>query len=211
MIDLPENIRDQFKNPKGCDGISVLEIMNNHHIPLWDWCTTLLPYNISGSILDIGCGGGGFLNRIIKRYPNAMFYGLDISQESLHMTEQTNLETIHKDRLKLYLASVDNMPFSDNKFDLVTAIETYFFWPDLAACLHEIFRVISYNGVIAIGSEMQCGNDDKENIIEALEMYGMNIVEDEEMLGLLNKVGFDAECEKYIEKGWTLFIGTKVL
>ena len=46
------------------------------------------------------------------------------------------------------LASVSDLPFSDNSFDIVTAIETYYFWPDKLKNLKEIYRVLKKDGKI---------------------------------------------------------------
>jgi ubiquinone/menaquinone biosynthesis C-methylase UbiE len=42
-------------------------------------------------------------------------------------------------------------------FDLVTAVETHFWWPDLAADMHEIFRVVKPGGKLVIIAEVYKG------------------------------------------------------
>lgn len=43
---------------------------------------------------------------------------------------------------RIQRASVSKLPFSDNTFDLVTAVETQYYWPDLIKDMKEILRVL---------------------------------------------------------------------
>lgn len=185
-------LSQQYRKPVGEDGRTVLEGMNEHHRPLWDFCLSHLPKSMDGSILDVGCGGGGFLRRLSERYPYATLQGADISEESLRMTSEVDADLIEDGTLSLSLASVDDLPFGDGEFDMVTAMETYFFWPDLEKGVTEISRVLSAGGVLAIGSEMKYGSGDDSDIEDKCAEYGMSLVRDDEMLSLLGSAGFDA-------------------
>ena len=184
----------QFRKPEGDDGRKVLESMNDHHVPLWTFCLERLPKSMDGSILDVGCGGGGFLSRLSDRYPYAMLFGADVSEEALGMTAEVNADLCEAGGLELHLASVDSLPFADGSFDMVTAMETYFFWPDLEAGIREIARVLSPGGVIAVGSELRYGDGDDGRVDEMCQRYGMRIVPDREILGIMDSAGIDAEA-----------------
>ena len=41
---------------------------------------------------------------------------------------------------------VSALPFEDEKFDLATAFETVYFWPDLGGSFREVFRVLKPGG-----------------------------------------------------------------
>ena len=189
-----DNLESQFRDPVGEDGRTVLERMNEHHVPLWTFCLEHLPRSIDGSVLDVGCGGGGFLSRLSGRYPYAMLFGVDISEEALTMTAEVNRDVVDGGGLELRRASVDDLPFDDGSFDMVTAMETYFFWPDLEEGLREVARVLSPGGVLAIGSELRFGSGDDDRVREMCQTYGMAIVPDEEIIGILDSVGIDAEA-----------------
>ena len=77
MADRDEQTKAQFRNPNGDEGRKVLESMNDHHVPLWEFCLSKLPRSMDGAVLDVGCGGGGFLRRLSDRYPFAMLFGVD--------------------------------------------------------------------------------------------------------------------------------------
>ncbi len=209
MTEVPENIRKQYRKPEGEDGRAVLVGMNEHHVPLWDWCIGFLPRSIDGAVLDIGCGGGGFMSRLINRYPYAMFFGADVSEEALSMTMSVNSGTYDEGGLELHQASVDDLPFEDGTIDIVTAMETYFFWPDLSAGLREIARVLSAGGLVAIGSEMQLRGDNRDEMEMASELYGTRLVEDDEMIRLMDEAGFDVTVRTNPDNSWVLFVGTR--
>ena len=189
-----ENLRSQCRKPIGEDGRKVLARMNEHHVPLWEFCLERLPASVDGPILDVGCGGGGFLRRLSARYPDAGFAGVDISEDSLAVTRETNAELVGSGRLDLQLASVDDLPFGDGSFAMVTAIETYFFWPDLGAGLAEIARVLTPGGILAIGAEERFGAG-RDDIVERINReYGARMIPDGEILSLLDSVGMDARA-----------------
>lgn len=201
--------KEHFGNPCGEDGRKVLEAMNDHHVPLWDWCLSKMPKGMDGSVLDIGCGGGGFINRMSERYPFAMFFGVDISEDALGMTLDTNREMSDEGGLELHLASVDDLPFEEGSFDLVTAMETYFFWPDLGKALEEVSRIVSPGGVFVIGSEMGVESFDDPYVADSLRDYGTRLVSNDDLVSMMDSAGFDVRMYTVPENRWVVFVGTK--
>jgi ubiquinone/menaquinone biosynthesis C-methylase UbiE len=49
------------------------------------------------------------------------------------------------------------LPFPDGLFDLVTAVETHYFWPDLPADMREIQRVLRPGGTLVVLAEAYKG------------------------------------------------------
>ena len=54
-------------------------------------------------------------------------------------------------------ASVPQLPFPDDMFDLVTAVETHFWWPDLPVGMRELFRVLKSGGRLIVIAEIYKG------------------------------------------------------
>ena len=169
MADRDNQTKAQFRNPQGDEGRKVLESMNDHHVPLWDFCLSKLPKSMDGAVLDVGCGGGGFLRRLSERYPFAMLFGVDISGDALEMTMSVNSDTYESGGLELH-------------------------WPDFDRGVGEISRVLSPGGVLAIGSELRYGGGDDERVDSMCSEYGMMILRDEEILSVLDSHGIDAEA-----------------
>lgn len=203
------DLKGQYRNPEGEDGRTVLQAMNEHHAPLWDWCLSKMPKGMDGSVLDIGCGGGGFINRMSGRYPFAMFFGVDISEDALSMTSETNSELVETGGLELHRAGVDDLPFGDGSFDMVTAMETYFFWPDLGKAIGEVSRVVSAGGIFVIGSEMRVVSGDEDYVESSLRDYGAKLVSDDVIVGLMDSNGFDVRVFTEPDRRWVVFVGSK--
>ena len=62
------------------------------------------------SLLEVGCGDGRILNRLVGKYKNTC--GLDISYNAL---KYVKTKTIH--------GNLENLPFPDNSFDIVMCCE----------------------------------------------------------------------------------------
>lgn len=209
MTDDRVGLEGQFRNPVGDDGRRVLEDMNEHHSPLHAWAASLLPRSVDGSVLDVGCGGGAFLGRLADRYPYAMLFGADISEESLAMTAEVNGDLHGSGGLELHLASVDDLPFDDGSMDVVTAVETYFFWPDLAAAARELHRVVSEGGLLMIVSEVRLCDGSREEAERVSSRYGARFVTDGEMVSILSDAGFEAEAVVGGDGRWVAFVARK--
>ena len=51
-------------------------------------------------------------------------------------------------------ASVEKLPFAEGTFDVVTAVETHYYWPDRPAAMREILRVLKPGGTPMILAEV---------------------------------------------------------
>ena len=202
-----DGLCSQYRKPEGEDGRTVLEGMNRHHAPLWDWCMRFMPRYMDGAVLDIGCGGGMFLHRLYERYPFAMLNGVDISEEAVRMSSEVNADAVAEGSMRVGVGSVMELPYDDASFYLVTAIETYFFWPDLEAGINEAARVTSPGGMMIIGSEMQVEDDD-DYVKEAWEKYGARLRPDDIILSMMDRAGFEMNSYRS-DDGSVAFVGVK--
>ena len=160
-------------NPKGWMGRVMLRFMNFGHAPLTNWGLDLISVQDGWIMLDIGCGGGTTLKRLIKRSANAQVYGIDISEESVAKARKVNA-------------------YEDGKFDLVTAVETVYFWPNLPGCLQEVRRVLKKGGKFAILVEVIEGDSMWTNVVEGMTAYSP-----EQLKKLLDDAGFvDTEIHR---------------
>ena len=48
---------------------------------------------------------------------------------------------------------MSKLPFPDGMFDLVTAVETHYYWPDLVADMREVLRVLKPGGTFVLIAE----------------------------------------------------------
>jgi ubiquinone/menaquinone biosynthesis C-methylase UbiE len=67
--------------------------------------------------------------------------------------------------------TVERMPFEDNAFDTVLAINSMQVWPDATAGLREIRRVLRVNGRVALGFTPNSGQP-RAGVTEMLSSAG---------------------------------------
>ncbi len=159
---------DNFGHPKGVLGKMMLTFMDKEHKPMAEWALTNFSIPDSGEILDIGCGGGYNIKRMLKLSHKASFIGYDISEESVKKAKKVNKD---EKRVNILLGSVDNMPFPKDKFDLITAYETVFFWPDTKNNIKSVYRVVKHNGRFVVINNYGDPNVDWEKKVPCMTRY----------------------------------------
>lgn len=196
------------RKPTGKFGKLLIRAMNISHYQLTSWGLGHLSIRKQDTILDIGCGGGGAIHKLAKLATNGKVYGIDFSGESVMASRITNKQFVQMGRVEIQQSSVSCLPFSDNMFDLVTAVNTHNYWPDLVTDMREILRVLKPGGkLIIIGSVYKGGKYDKRNqkYAELIEIAFPSV---NELRGLFLKAGYSEVqmFEKY-NRGWICGIG----
>jgi len=181
----------------------MLSFMNYTHAPLTNWGLKLVDVQDGWTMLDVGCGGGFTIRRLLKRSQDAQVYGIDISEESVAKAKKVNADVLDK-QVFIVQGSAEKLPYEDAKFDLVTAVETVYFWPNLPGCLQEVHRVLKSGGRFAILVEVVDSDSKWTNVVE-----GMTAYTPEQLKSLLDDAGF-FQTEIYRKKpSYATIIGTK--
>ena len=149
-----EKILNQARMPTGRFGTFYVRLMNIGHSNVTRWGLSHISINKKDMILDIGCGGGKTVNNLAKIATEGEIYGIDYSEVSVAVSTSKNKRLIEKGQVKILHTSVDSLPFSDDMFDLVIAIESHYFWPDLINNLKEIRRVLKARGSVVLVNAM---------------------------------------------------------
>ena len=184
------DLLDQYKCPKGRRGRVVAALMNKGHEALTLWGLTHVNIELDYVILDVGCGGGKTINRLAHRTIRGKVFGIDYSADMVAYSRKVNKTLIAKNRVEIRDVSVERTGFPDSFFDLVTAIETYYFWPRLPDALREINRVLKPGGCFLMVNEMvKDGVYEVENA-EMIEKTQVHLVPLEEIRNILQSVGF---------------------
>ena len=175
---------NQCARPEGSLGRAMLCFMNYTHAPLTNWGLKLVNVQDGWTMLDVGCGGGFTIRRLLKRSKDAQVYGIDISEESVTKARQVNAEVLDK-QVYVTQGSAEQLPYNDEMFDLVTAVETVYFWPNLPDCLQEVRRVLKSGGKFAIMVEVVDSDSKWTSIVD-----GMTAYTPEQLKTLLDDAGF---------------------
>jgi ubiquinone/menaquinone biosynthesis C-methylase UbiE len=186
--------------------------MNSSHSKLTDWGLGHISIENQHTILDVGCGGGKTVNKLAAIATQGRVYGVDYSEESVAASKRTNAHWIALGHVEIRHGSVSHLPFSDSMFDLVTAVETYFWWPNLPGDMREVFRVLKPGGMLILIAEIYKG----ANTIAAklAEKYAsrtaMTLLSVDEHRELFTNAGFsDIQVIEERRKGWICGIGRK--
>lgn len=145
--------------PEGDFGAQVLEKMNHHHKDLADWAFTYVQVPQDAQTLDIGCGGGANLQRLLTLCPRGTATGVDYAPTSVQESRKTNEAAIEAGRCQVVQGDVAALPFEDDAFDFAMACETIYFWPDLDAALAQVRRVLRPGATFLVICEMSDPND----------------------------------------------------
>ena len=148
-------MNDFFMNvgkPEGFGGRLMLTGMNIGHTAVSNWGLKHLALSERDAVLDIGCGGGKNIQRMLKRAGRVC--GLDYAGASVKKSVRLNAKAIRESRCEIRQGGVSANPWPDNSFDVVTAFETVYFWPDFAKDLLEVRRVLKPEGVFFICNEL---------------------------------------------------------
>ena len=162
--------------------------------------------------MDVGCGGGRTVSKLAAIATEGKVYGIDHSAESVAMAARTNRRWIDSGRVEIREASVSRLPFSDDVFDVVTAVETHFWWPALATDLREVLRVMKPGGRLIVIAEVYKGAPAFAS--KAVERYsektGMALLSVEEHRAMLTDAGYsDVQIRTEPGKGWICCMGAR--
>lgn len=172
-VNLKERFLNMTRKPKGFLGTLMLNRMNGRHAKLADWSMGIYQGN-PAEILDIGCGGGRNLAALLHRYPDARGTGVDYAPLSVRMTKAKNRGAVFAGRCRVVEGNAMSLPLPDNAFDLVTAIETVYFWTTIEQGFREVYRVLRPGGTFMIVNELDGRNgtgDEYVKIIKRMRTY----------------------------------------
>jgi ubiquinone/menaquinone biosynthesis C-methylase UbiE len=189
------------RKPNGFWGKMMIRNMNKNHFEVTGWGLSHYDFKKTDVALDVGCGGGRTVNRISSMVSKA--YGIDYSQLAVEKSQKYNKRQIKQGRVEVARAGVSDLPYKDNTFDVVTAVETYYFWPDKLNDLKEINRVLKPEGTILMIFEMCRTEDNPEKWQEVEELINIKSVTEQEIIDILRNAGYvNIKTDKIPEKSW---------
>jgi SAM-dependent methyltransferase len=157
---------NQVRKPTKWVGRLFLWMMNVSHSQVTDWGLKHAAIEEGFTILDVGCGGGRTIEKLAALAAKGTVYGVDYAAGSVAASRAKNAQLIQAGRVEVARASVSRLPFAADKFDLVTAVETRYYWPDRVNDMGEVLGVLKPGGTLivigkAIGRERRIGCMDR--------------------------------------------------
>jgi SAM-dependent methyltransferase len=200
---------NQVRKPTRWVGRFFLWRMNQSHDGLTDWGLEHVALGNAVSILDVGCGGGRTIQKLAAAVPGGRVHGVDYSIGSVEMSRSLNAGLVASGRVDVLQASVSKLPFADGSFDLVTAVETHYYWPDLAADAREVWRVMKPGGAFLVVAEAYKG---RYGFLFQLAMLPLRakLMSADEHRAWLESAGFvDVQVSEARGRGWICVTGRR--
>lgn len=189
------------ENPKGFWGKMMIKSMNKNHYNVTGWGLSHYDFKSSDIALDIGCGGGRTVNRISREVYKT--YGIDYSPLAVKRSLKFNRKEIKRGQVEILQASVSSLPFDSDIFDVVTAVETYYFWPDKVNDLVEVKRVLKSGGILLMIFEMCKEESDPDKWAEVENLIGIKAPTEKEIVDILSQAGYvNIKSDKVTENSW---------
>jgi len=134
------------------------------------------------AVLDAGCGTGGFLHDLQRRRPSLRLAGLDVSPIACEIARK-------KTALSIEQASVEELPFGNERFDAIVSNDVLCMLDDPEPALHEFQRCLRGGGILvlnlpayewlrsyhdaAVGTKHRLS---RSNVVTLLKRNGFNVV-----------------------------------
>lgn len=144
------------------------------------------------AVLDLGSGAGNdcFVARSIVGETGKVT-GIDFSEEMIRKANQ-NLAKTGYSNINFIYGDIENLPLSENSFDVVISNCVLNLVPDKIQAFSEIFRVLKHGGHFCISDVVSKG-ELPDNIKQAAEIYAgcvAGAIQKEDYLQVIKKSGF---------------------
>lgn len=179
----------QCMKPHGEEGFETIENMNENHREISEFAFKCIDVNVNDNILDIGCGGGVNIEKFLK-LTSGNVDGLDYSEVSVKASEDRNQDAVDAKRCRIIHSDVSDMPIGDEEYDLASAFETIYFWPNIGQTFKEVSRIIRPKGKFMIAQGTDGNHPDDEKWLSTVE--GMHVYTAPELEKYLLDAGFSS-------------------
>ena len=200
----------QCRKPFGWPGRLFLQLMNVRHASVTRWGMGHVAIGKDFTILDVGCGGGKTIERLAAAASSGTVFGVDHSPTSVAAARQLNAAAIAAGRVDVLQGSVSRLPFSNDTFDLVIAVETHYYWPQPIDDGREILRVLKPGGRLVVIAETYRGETFDKLLAIPMKLLRARYLTLREHQELFTAAGFaDVAIHAERRKGWVCVVALK--
>jgi SAM-dependent methyltransferase len=157
----------------------------SHHRPSFGAILERLQLGPDDVLLEIGCGGGAFLEQALRSGCRAK--AVDHSPEMVRLAREVNAAAIEERRLEIVQASAEQLPFADDSCTCAAMMQVFFF-VDSERVLAECRRVVQEGGTLAVFTVTEAAKGSPA-APEPMASRG-RFYTDEQLVGLARAAGF---------------------
>jgi len=188
----------QFAKPTGFFGKILAKGMARGHKEFYKNTLKAINPKKDDKYLEIGFGSGIFINKYMSHV--SKIAGIDYSEDMVKLASDINRKFVETGKAEFKQGDASSLPWADNEFTVVAAIEVFFFLNETEKTLNEIFRVLKPGGRLVI--EMAFNKDDGANHKRHIKKMNLKLYSGEEMKNLLKKIGFSDIVIDYYKAFW---------
>jgi SAM-dependent methyltransferase len=144
------------------------------------WAVDLLDIQPTDRVLELGCGPGVAMTRLLDRACRGLVVGLDHSDVMIRVAQRRNEAAAREGRLRLVHDSIEQVSRVKGPFDAALAVNTVGFWPEPSERVREIAGLLRSGGRIALVAQPRCPGATSQTSAAAAE----------ELACLLDQAGF---------------------
>lgn len=139
----------QLRKPQGEYGRQVGKVMAEKNAEVNAFTLQCLKVQPTDHILEIGFGPGEGIAQAVQLTAKGFVAGLDYSQDMLEMATERNHRALMQEHVELTLGEASELPYADESFDKIFAVNVFHFWIDPTSELSECRRVLKPGGKVA--------------------------------------------------------------
>ena len=191
------------RKPEGVGGKIMLNMMNVGHSGMAEWGFRHIDVHDGDACLDIGCGGGANVKRLLEKSGCGRVIGLDYSEVSVEKSRKVNQMAIEAGSCEILQGDVMQLPFGNAAFDVITAFETIYFWPDIDKAFAQVYSALKPGGTFMICNEVsgeKAGDKKWTDIVQGMRIYAPDVIAD-----ALTSAGFSGVKTDKNSKDWVCF------
>lgn len=177
---------ENFAHPAGLLGRVVAWRLDISNRQANEFTLSVLGIQPTDHVLEIGFGSGRTLQITVGIVKQGFVAGVDSSPSMLNIARKRNINPITQGCMELKLGAVERLPYGDNRFDKVYAVQVINYLIDPQLGLKEIHRVTKPGGRVALFFEAK----EKFKHIQPLIDGIYRPYDEEEVLRLLREAGF---------------------
>jgi len=117
--------------------------LEEHHRPIVEPTLALMDLQPTDRVLDVGCGTGWLCRMLARLVPEGRVVGIDVSDQ---MVQRARAASSAFPNVEFLAGGADQIPWQDSFFTKVISVESAYYWPDPAAGIREIHRVLASGG-----------------------------------------------------------------
>jgi len=188
----------QFAKPTGFIGKILAKGMARGHKEFYKNTLKTINPKKDDEYLEIGFGSGIFIKKYMSHV--SRIAGIDHSEDMVKLASDINRKLVESGIAEFRQGYASSLPWGENEFTVVAAIEVFFFLNETEKTLNEIFRVLKPGGRLVI--EMAFNKDDGVDHKKYIKKMGLKLYSGEEMKNLLKKAGFNDIVIDYFKTVW---------